>query len=119
PVLDAAFSPDGRLVATGCEDGNVRLWNSETGELLAPPFRHDLSVRHVEFSPDGKLLLSASWDKTAKLWNIAPIDWPIEQIEKFAEIESSHQVGADGTVEPLDAQKLSELIRRFATARKP
>ena len=118
PVLDACFSPDGRLVATGCEDGNVRLWSAETGELLAPPFVHSLSVRNIEFSPDGKLLLSASWDKTARLWNVAPIDWPVEEIETFAELESSHRIGADGTIEALDAADVSKLIAQFNAAHR-
>ncbi|MGE3241741.1 MAG: WD40 repeat domain-containing protein [Pirellulales bacterium] len=65
-----AFSPDGRLLATGAADNSVRIWNVETGEELRRFDGHIDRVSYVDFSPDGKLLASTSWDGTVLLWSV-------------------------------------------------
>jgi WD40 repeat protein len=72
PLLSASYSPDGRYIATGCEDGdkNVRIWDSTTGEVVHTLAGHTRKVHSLAFSPDGKWLLSGSWDYTARLWNV-------------------------------------------------
>jgi WD40 repeat protein len=49
------FSPDGMLVATGADDGRIRVWRVATGELVWEQQGADQS-RCVAFSPDGALL---------------------------------------------------------------
>lgn len=73
-VNAVAFSPDGRLVVTGCSDpvgGYLRLWDAATGELLRKFEGHTDTVLSVAFSGDGSRLLSSSYDETARLWNVA------------------------------------------------
>src|SRR5207244_7756464 len=70
-VFHETFSPDGRLVATGCADGATRVWDTGSGQALLVLRKHSGPVRHVAFSPDGRRLLSASDDGTARLWDIA------------------------------------------------
>ena len=65
----AAFSPSGKLVATGDFDGNVRLWRADTGALvdeLDPPGPPS-PVRAVSFSFDGSRLAAASGTR-ATVW---------------------------------------------------
>jgi WD40 repeat protein len=71
-VRCAAFSPDGRLLATGESDTTVSLRDPATGAA-----RHVLVTGHkkpvtaVVFTPDSKGLVTASLDGTAKLWDLS------------------------------------------------
>jgi len=71
-VHAVAYSPDGRLVATGSndKDGELRLWKAATGEPVKTLDGHTDAVLSVVFSRDGKRLLSSSYDKTARLWDV-------------------------------------------------
>jgi WD40 repeat protein len=64
----AAFSPDGRTLATCSTDGTVRLWDLATGKTTAT-MTHGGYVVSVTFSPDGRTLASSSTDRTARLWD--------------------------------------------------
>jgi len=65
-----SFSPDGSLIGTGTEDGNVRIWNTENGNLLQTLTGHKFPVRVVAFSPDGTLIASGGSDNTARVWTV-------------------------------------------------
>jgi predicted NACHT family NTPase len=66
-----AFSPDGKLVASGSYDETVKLWDTATGILQQTLEGHSDSVKAVAFSPNGKLVASGSRDETVKLWDMA------------------------------------------------
>ena len=59
-VFSIAFSPDGKWVVSGNSDQTVRMWNTETGELVHTLRGHSFQVYRVVFRPDGKTIISVS-----------------------------------------------------------
>ncbi|GMW02374.1 MAG: hypothetical protein AMXMBFR84_35100 [Candidatus Hydrogenedentota bacterium] len=65
----AAFSPDGRRIASGAADNNIILWDRDTGVLLQTLRGHQYAIKYVAFSPDGKFIASSSYGGTIKIWD--------------------------------------------------
>ena len=64
------FSPDGRLLLSGAKDNAVRIWNSETGELIWTWTSHSGDIRSVEWSPDGVTVAATSASETV-VWDVS------------------------------------------------
>jgi WD40 repeat protein len=70
-VPPVVYSPDGRTLAAGAEDGSIRLWESATGQ----PARRLAGGDHlpfglVAFSTDGRTLLSSGSDGSVRFWDV-------------------------------------------------
>jgi eukaryotic-like serine/threonine-protein kinase len=64
-----AWSPDGKLLATGCWDGHVYVWDANDGRKVAKLEGHNEPLISVAFSHAGDLLASSSLDDDLRLWN--------------------------------------------------
>jgi WD40 repeat protein len=64
-----AFSPDGRTLALGSEDGTIRLWEMPAARERAVLRGHIGTVKGLAFSPDGKFLASGGQEGRAVLWD--------------------------------------------------
>nr|VFK16056.1 MAG: WD40-like Beta Propeller Repeat [Candidatus Kentron sp. LFY] len=67
-----AFSPDGKWLASGGDDGTVKLWEISIGKLIVT-LRHgkyNSDIESVSFSPDGELLASGGDWGSIKLWEM-------------------------------------------------
>jgi WD40 repeat protein/uncharacterized caspase-like protein len=71
-TTSVAFSPDGKLIASGgWVDRTAKLWDAASGRELRTLAGHIGAVQSVAFSPDGRTLATASSDNTIKLWDVA------------------------------------------------
>ncbi len=70
-AMCAAFSPDGKTLATTHTDGCLRLWDVTSSQLLMNCYQGYLSIIWgVAFSPDGSILATGGEDRTIKLWDV-------------------------------------------------
>ena len=67
----AAFSPDGRTLASTNGNDAILLWDLATGERRAILEGHIHWIFELAFSPDGKTLASGGGDKAVLLWDVA------------------------------------------------
>lgn len=65
-----AFSPDGRILATGSWDGKARLWKADDGAFIRVLSRHKFEVTALAFSPVGDLMASGAADSTVEIWRV-------------------------------------------------
>jgi WD40 repeat protein len=74
-----AYSPDGRLIATGMHSGGVRLWDAVTGDetqilqfSVAPPdwYPHSRAITSLSFAGEGKTLSAGSFGKLIREWDL-------------------------------------------------
>ncbi|MEW6498771.1 MAG: AAA-like domain-containing protein, partial [Cyanobacteriota bacterium] len=68
-VWSVSFSPNGKYIATGSDDGSARLWDKE-GHQIAAFEGHQGGVWSVSFSPNGEYVATGSDDGSARLWDI-------------------------------------------------
>lgn len=70
PATAAAFSADGKLLATAGADRIVRVWGVETGTLKKEFKGHRRAVTAVAFLPSGSRLISSSLDHSIRVWKL-------------------------------------------------
>ena len=68
-IRSVAFSPDGASFLTGGYDGEFRMWDTQTGNLLRTFIGNTGRIDAVAFSPDGARVFSGSEDGSARSWN--------------------------------------------------
>ena len=67
----ASLNPAGTLLAAGCMEGPVRIYDVATGREVAQLEGHDKASYDVAFHPDGSLLATTGRDGTVRLWDVA------------------------------------------------
>jgi eukaryotic-like serine/threonine-protein kinase len=73
-LCSLAFSPDGRRILTGSEDGIVRVWDAASGTCLHDLVGHGNRVLCAVYSPDGKRIASGGNDNNVRIWDAETFD---------------------------------------------
>ena len=68
-----AYSPDKKLLAVGHSDGQVTIWNADTGTPIGSFEDHKGSVESIRFTPQGNLLITLGDDKKARIWRVSDL----------------------------------------------
>jgi WD40 repeat protein len=100
PVSAVANSPDGRRIAGGSSslnntDDAVRVWDIESGDMLAVLRGHARGVTCVAYSPDGRRIASGSYDGTIRVWD-AESCAPVAELRGHNDKVDSVEFIADG-----------------------
>jgi periodic tryptophan protein 2 len=67
-VLD--YSPDGTLIATGADDGKVKIWNTSSGFCFVTFSEHTSGITDVKFVGTGHAVVSSSLDGTVRAFDM-------------------------------------------------
>lgn len=91
-----AYHPTQPLLAAGgcrefesvvrCAQGEVRFWNTESGEQVGEPLLHDSRVIDIAFSPEGHQLATGTREGNVILWDMAsdpPLAKPLGKHQSF------------------------------------
>lgn len=75
PILAVAVSPDGQSIAVASEIGDVRVYNTDSGELAGRCSGHQGGTYALQFHPDGKRLAAAGFDGTVRIYELNGTLW--------------------------------------------
>jgi len=117
------FSPDGRYVLTGHDDGVVRVWQFDTHRQIGEHKGHQGAVRALSIAPDAPTAASAGADGLIRVWDLekGPVFRVLKghegNVTDVAFLPGGRQIvstGVDGTVRrwDLDARKTPPTVER-------
>jgi len=82
-----AFSPDGRLLATGGGSGEIKLWDAESGKQDGRTLTGTAGwVLSLDFDQAGRLLVSSGTDGSTRIWDVerrAPFGSPLPGLDNI------------------------------------
>jgi WD40 repeat protein/serine/threonine protein kinase len=112
-VGSAAYSPDGKLLAAGCWDNTVWLWDVPRRKNVAKLQGHKGGPGCLAFSPDGRQLASGSYGNEVLLWDV-DARRQIAPLEGHTSMPSSLSFSPDGKL--LASASTDGTVRLWDTA---
>lgn len=117
-ISSVAFSPDGRLIASGSQDNTVKLWDVETGKEVRTFYGHTSRVLCIAFSPDGKSLASGGSDFVIKLWDVRS-GTLLKTLEHHQGVVNSVAFSADGKMLASGSDDQTVMVWDLASGKDP
>lgn len=68
------FSMDGQTICSGHVDGNLRLWDIQTGKLLSEVAAHSMAITSISPSRNGNMILTSGRDNLHNLFDIRSLE---------------------------------------------
>ncbi|CEL60232.1 Vegetative incompatibility protein HET-E-1 OS=Podospora anserina GN=HET-E1 PE=4 SV=1 [Rhizoctonia solani AG-1 IB] len=111
----ARFSPCGKYISSGSNDGTIRSWCAHDGAPTGSPLKgHTKHITSLAVSPEGERIVSGSLDKTVRVWHRASGDLmagpfeghsaPVRSVEFSADGARIISASDDGTIRVWNAQ---------------
>ena len=94
-VRVTAFHPDGHMLATGTDDGQLRLWGVTTGALLMERQLDNKRLAGLQFSPDGSCLVVGGQRSHIDVLNVGDLS-TIGQLRGHEGVRATPCLGLDG-----------------------
>ncbi|KIJ57915.1 hypothetical protein HYDPIDRAFT_63737, partial [Hydnomerulius pinastri MD-312] len=91
------FSPNGSQLASGCGDGNVRIYDARSGALVLGPLEgHTELVHALAYCPDGTRIASCSDDCTIRIWDSVTGNMVLGPLEGHTDSVACVEYSPDG-----------------------
>jgi WD40 repeat protein len=107
--ISVEFSPDGKRLAIGGQDGRIAVWDVATGDPVVTFDRHDGFVTGLAWSRDGNRLASSATDGTVLVWEVPAKAGGTPEAVVAGFEEAFRLLGA---TDPASAQRGMELLYR-------
>ncbi|GAB1519171.1 proteinral transcription repressor [Rhizoctonia solani] len=115
-IRSVCFSPDGKYLATGAEDKQIRIWDIAKKRIQKYFEGHTQEIYSLDFSRDGRLIVSGSGDKTARIWDMETGSCKVLQIIEPDVVDAgvtSVAISPDGRL--VAAGSLDTIVRIWET----
>src|SRR5262249_41981293 len=118
-VYSLAFSPDGKLLATGAADRAVKVWEVASGKRLYTLSDPTDWIYAVAWSPNGRHLAAAGVDKSIRVWEVSAAggklvhsvfahESAVTRLIYAADGKTLYSLSEDRLVKAWDTEKLTE-----------
>ncbi|RNA14795.1 periodic tryptophan 2 -like protein [Brachionus plicatilis] len=69
-MSQVAYSPSGMYLASGGEDGKIKIWNTLNGQCFVTFNEHNAPITGIQFKSNGQVVCSASLDGTVRAFDL-------------------------------------------------
>lgn len=84
-ITSVAWSPDESKIATGQNNGMIKIWDTNTQQILAILQGHQARISSIRWHSNGTQLISGSFDETVRIWNVSS-GQEVTKLQEFSSV---------------------------------